>query len=80
MQTASTLIILPIIFVVSILGNESMFKAIFDNCIISEGATNEDLKTLLSGDLPETYTEKCLTACLSENFGAVSKKFIEFNE
>lgn len=80
MITASTILILPIIFAVPILGHE-LKEAIFDSCIVSENATKEDLNTLMIGILPETRTEKCLAACLSEKFGAVSiKHLMELNQ
>jgi len=64
MTTASTILIFPIIFAVLILGHELKYEAIFENCIVSENATKEDLNTLMIGILPETRTEKCLSAYL----------------
>ncbi|KAL7036139.1 hypothetical protein ACKWTF_008711 [Chironomus riparius] len=71
MSTVNSILILPIFFAVLILANEIKYKAIFDSCIRSESATIKDLETIFSGVLPETRSEKCVAACLSERFGAM---------
>jgi hypothetical protein len=45
-------------------------------CQESENASDEDLASVLNGTLAETWTEKCLIACLWENYGIVSSTFI----
>lgn len=41
------------------------------SCQIAENATEDDVKGLLAGDLPETRTSKCLHACVQESIGLV---------
>lgn len=41
------------------------------NCKTQEGASDEDLKFLQDGKIPELRIEKCLSACLMESLGVV---------
>lgn len=41
-------------------------------CLAQENATEEDLVNIINGTLPETRSEKCLSACLAESYGTVS--------
>lgn len=43
----------------------------FKNCKTQEGASDEDLKFLQDGKIPELRIEKCLSACLMESLGVV---------
>jgi hypothetical protein len=52
---------------------EDYFKAIREVCIKRENATKEDVELILNGTLPETRHEKCISACIAENLGVVSK-------
>lgn len=45
-------------------------------CLVQEGATEEDLSSLLNGTIPETKAEKCLSACLGETYGTVSNQLM----
>lgn len=53
------------------------------NCRVTENASEDDVKTLLVGDLPKTRSSKCLHACVQESIGLVSFALhffsIEFN-
>lgn len=44
-------------------------------CMEREGANEDDLANVLNGTLPETRAEKCLSACLGEQYGTVSCNF-----
>lgn len=41
-------------------------------CMEREDANEDDLANVLNGTLPETRAEKCLSACLGEQYGTVS--------
>lgn len=51
-------------------------KEMIENCKNKEKATDDDVKTVSSREVPQTATGKCLVACLQETMGVV--RFVLF--
>lgn len=54
--------------------NDEYAQKVQDYCKSKEGASDEDIENIFNGSLPETRSEKCLVACLSERYGTVELK------
>lgn len=51
----------------------SGYESLVSACAAQEGASESDMKSALTFEMPTTRTEKCLNACIGEKTGIVSK-------
>lgn len=71
------------VFIIILLGLASQASVAFpidtslavilaEECIITEGANEADVKLFIEGKLPETRKQKCLASCVGKQYEIVS--------
>lgn len=50
---------------------EEVFEHVVNTCKIKERASDDDVETVINGNLPTTMVQKCFVACWLESFQVV---------